>query len=89
MENLNLSSFPISFCAASIVKTAFEKLEKYILRLSTPAAAVAVCTGLIMKKFCGVEILYPSDKNAREVKVSKFWVKKLVSKMKSVWVYLL
>ena len=30
---------------------AFEKIENYILRLSTPAAAVAVGTGVLMKKF--------------------------------------
>lgn len=30
---------------------AFEKIESYILRISTPAAAVAVGSGIIMKKF--------------------------------------
>ncbi len=30
---------------------AFEKLEKYILKISTPAAAVAVGSGVLMKKF--------------------------------------
>lgn len=35
----------------STLNNAFEKIEKYILKLSTPAAAVAVCTGLLMKKF--------------------------------------
>ena len=33
------------------LNSAFEKIEKYILKLSTPAAAIAVCTGLLMKKF--------------------------------------
>ena len=33
------------------LNTAFEKIEKYILKLSTPAAAIAVSTGLLMKKF--------------------------------------
>ena len=33
------------------LNNAFEKIEKYILKLSTPAAAIAVCTGLLMKKF--------------------------------------
>ena len=45
----------ISFAAdpklISTLNDAFEKIEKYILKLSTPAAAVAVCTGLLMKKF--------------------------------------
>ena len=30
---------------------AFEKIEDYIVKISTPAAAVAVGTGLLMKKF--------------------------------------
>ena len=33
------------------LNSAFEKIEKYILKLSTPAAAIAVSTGLLMKKF--------------------------------------
>ena len=51
---INLSSIN-SFAAdpklISTLNNAFEKIEKYIIKLSTPAAAVAVCTGLIMKKF--------------------------------------
>lgn len=35
----------------STLNNAFEKIENYILKLSTPAAAIAVCTGLLMKKF--------------------------------------
>ncbi len=35
----------------STLSKAFEKIESYILRISTPAAAVAVGTGIIMKKF--------------------------------------
>lgn len=35
----------------STLTGAFEKIEKYILRLSTPAAAVAVGSGVLMKKF--------------------------------------
>ncbi len=31
--------------------SAFEKIEKYIVKISTPAAAVAVGTGVLMKKF--------------------------------------
>ena len=30
---------------------AFEKIEDYIVKISTPAAAVAIGTGLLMKKF--------------------------------------
>jgi len=30
---------------------AFEKIEKYIVKISTPAAAVAVGSGILMKKF--------------------------------------
>lgn len=35
----------------STLSDAFEKIEKYILKLSTPAAAVAVGSGVLMKKF--------------------------------------
>lgn len=31
--------------------SAFEKIENYIIKISTPAAAVAVGTGVLMKKF--------------------------------------
>ena len=51
-STINISS---SFAAdpklISTLNEAFEKIEKYIIKLSTPAAAVAVCTGLLMKKF--------------------------------------
>lgn len=30
---------------------AFEKIESWFLKLSTPAAAVAICTGVFMRKF--------------------------------------
>ena len=30
---------------------AFESIENWLIKLSTPAAAVAVCTGAFMKKF--------------------------------------
>ena len=33
------------------INTAFEKIETWILKISTPAAAVAVGTGVFMKKF--------------------------------------
>ncbi len=35
----------------STLNSAFEKLEGYLLKLATPAAAVAVGTGVFMKKF--------------------------------------
>ena len=33
------------------INSAFEDIEKWILKISTPAAAVAVGTGVFMKKF--------------------------------------
>lgn len=33
------------------IDSAFEKIESYIMKISTPAAAVAVGTGVFMKKF--------------------------------------
>lgn len=33
------------------LNSAFEKIEKWMLKLATPAAAVAVAVGLFMKKF--------------------------------------
>ena len=47
-SNLSFASDP------KLIKTlnnAFEKLEDYLIKLSTPAAAVAVGTGVFMKKF--------------------------------------
>jgi hypothetical protein len=35
----------------SKLKTAFEKIEGYIIKLATPVAAVAICSGALMKKF--------------------------------------
>lgn len=35
----------------SKINSAFENIESWILKLSTPAAAVAVGTGIFMKKF--------------------------------------
>jgi len=44
-----------SFCAypklISTLNSAFEKIESWIITLSTPAAAIAVGTGVLMKKF--------------------------------------
>ena len=52
---LFISTFGTSVLAAdpklvSTLDSAFEKIEKYILKISTPAA-VAVGTGVLMKKF--------------------------------------
>ena len=43
-----------SFAAPQIINkltSAFENIEKWFLKLATPAAAVAVGTGVFMKKF--------------------------------------
>ena len=51
-----ISSFSINVFAAdpkliSTIDSAFKKIESYIVKISTPAAAVAVGTGVFMKKF--------------------------------------
>ena len=51
-----ISSFSISVFAAdpkliTTIDSAFKKIESYIVKISTPAAAVAVGTGVLMKKF--------------------------------------
>jgi len=53
---LFLSTFSTSVFAADpklvlTLNSAFEKIESYIVKISTPAAAVAVGTGVLMKKF--------------------------------------
>ncbi len=35
----------------SKINSAFESIKRWLLTISTPAAAVAVCTGAFMKKF--------------------------------------
>lgn len=35
----------------SKINTAFEKVESWLIKLSTPAAAVAIGTGIFIKKF--------------------------------------
>ncbi len=35
----------------SKIQSAFEKIEEWLLKIATPAAAVAVGTGIFMKKF--------------------------------------
>ena len=49
-----LNNFCFAFGEPKIVSkinSAFENIESWILKLSTPAAAVAVGTGVFMKKF--------------------------------------
>ena len=50
---LSLSNF--SYAAdpklVSKIKSAFEKISEWMIKISTPAAAVAVGTGVMMKKF--------------------------------------
>lgn len=51
-----ISSFSTNVFAAdpkliTTLDKAFEKIEEYIIKISTPAAAVAVGTGVLMKKF--------------------------------------
>ncbi len=53
---LLLSTFNTNVFAAdpklvTTLDSAFEKIESYIVKISTPAAAVAVGTGVLMKKF--------------------------------------
>ena len=48
---LNTTSFSDDPKLISTLNGAFEKLEGYLVKLSTPAAAVAVGTGVFMKKF--------------------------------------
>ena len=53
---LFITTFNTSVLAAdpklvTTLDNAFEKIEDYIIKISTPAAAVAVGTGVLMKKF--------------------------------------
>ena len=51
---LIFNTFCLSFGEPKLVSkinSAFENIERWILKLSTPAAAVAVGTGVFMKKF--------------------------------------
>lgn len=53
---LFLSTFNTNVFAAdpklvTTLNSAFEKIESYIIKISTPAAAVAVGSGVLMKKF--------------------------------------
>ena len=51
--NLLLSSYCFAATPKLVTKlnNAFEDIEKWLINLSTPAAAVAVGTGVFMKKF--------------------------------------
>lgn len=55
-------SFALIFCLSNIcfgatpklvtkLNDAFQDIETWIIKISTPAAAVAVCTGALMRKF--------------------------------------
>ena len=51
-----LALVPYSYCSSypkliSTLVSAFEKIESWILRISTPAAAISVGAGVLMKKF--------------------------------------
>ncbi len=48
---LNNMSFAATPKLVSKLENAFEDIEGWIIKLSTPAAAVAVGTGIFMKKF--------------------------------------
>ena len=48
LENISIAADPKLI---STLTNAFEKIEGYIIKISTPAAAVAVGTGVLMKKF--------------------------------------
>lgn len=49
------SLYTISFGATpklvNKLNSAFQDIESWIIKISTPAAAVAVCTGALMRKF--------------------------------------
>lgn len=47
----NTNVFAAAPKLVTTLDNAFEKIEDYIVKISTPAAAVAVGTGLLMKKF--------------------------------------
>ena len=49
--SLSETSFAADPKLISTLNNAFEKLESYLVKLSTPAAAVAVGSGVFMKKF--------------------------------------
>ena len=48
---LNLKVYAADPKLITTLTKAFEKIKDYIIKISTPAAAVAVGTGVLMKKF--------------------------------------
>ena len=51
---INISNFCLAWGEPQLVNkinSAFESIESWLLKISTPAAAVAVGTGVFMKKF--------------------------------------
>ena len=49
--SLNNEIYAADHKLISTLKKAFEQIESWIIKISTPAAAVAVGTGIIMRKF--------------------------------------
>ena len=49
--SLSNSCFAADPKLISKIKTAFEKISEWMIKIATPAAAVAVGTGVMMKKF--------------------------------------
>lgn len=49
--NFSISSYAAYPALISTIMNAFEKIETWLIRLATPAAAVAVGTGVFMRKF--------------------------------------
>lgn len=48
---LSTSTFASTPKLVNKINDAFEDIEGWIIKISTPAAAVAVCTGALMRKF--------------------------------------
>lgn len=48
---LNCYSFAATPKLVTKLNDAFEDIESWIIKIATPAAAVAVCTGALMRKF--------------------------------------
>ena len=49
---LSCQSFASTPKLVNKVNDAFKEIEGWILKISTPAAAVAICSGALMRKFC-------------------------------------
>ena len=49
--SLSSESFAADPKLVSKIKSAFEKISEWLIKIATPAAAVAVGTGVMMKKF--------------------------------------